>query len=241
MAVLSPAVASIEANSPMTPQYKKKLLRLLANQAQGEMYGAMTYARGVRLAPSPEEKRLMARLVDEEITHWHEIVNLLKDLGVPPEHIEGHGSGKELFAFIRILAPRRTWLDTVMTNVLIDRGAYYLLEDGTQSSYAPWHRLARRILGEEQHHRDLGLSLLGEQLERYGRPKVQRALNKWWRIALNMFGPPRSKERDQYLQFGLRPRTNDERRAAFRSDLEPQVRKLGLEVPRLYRTVFPFL
>lgn len=234
-------VASVEVDSQMTPQYRKKLLRLLANQAQGEMFGVLTYARGVRLAPRPEEKRLMARLVGEETAHWHDIVNLLNDLDVPPAHITKHGTVREFFAFIRLLSLRQTWLDTVMTNVLVDRGAYYLIEDGAQSSYAPWCRLARQILAEEQQHRDLGLSFLGEQIERYGRPKVQRALNKWWRIALNMFGAPRGKERDQYLQFGLRPRTNDERRAAFRADLEPQIVKLGLAVPKLYRTTFPFV
>ncbi|MBI3246739.1 MAG: phenylacetate-CoA oxygenase subunit PaaI [Deltaproteobacteria bacterium] len=241
MAIPPSAVASIEANSPMTASYRRRLLRLLANQAHGEMYGAMTYARGVQLAPSPEDKRLMANLVGEEMEHWYGIVGLMKDLGVSPEQVRNHETVTWFFIAVRIVSPRQTWLDTVMTNVLVDRAAYYLVEDGAQSSYAPWCRFARRILAEEQQHRDLGLRFLGEQIERYGRPKMQRALNKWWRIVLNMFGAPRSKEKDRYLQVGLRPRTNEEQRRAFRADFEPQVQQLGLAVPRLYRTVFPFL
>lgn len=234
-------VASIEVDSFMTASYRRRLLRLLANQAHGELYGATIYARGVQLAPSPEDKRLMATLVNEETEHWYAIIRLMKDLGVPSDQVRTHETITWFFTLVRILSPRQSWLDTVMTNVLVDRAAYYLVEDGAQSSYAPWQRLAGRILDEEQRHRDLGLQFLGKQIEQYGRPKVQRALNKWWRIVLNMFGSPHSREADRYRQVGLRPRTNEEQRTAFRADLEPRLQHLGLAVPKLYRSTFPFV
>jgi predicted TIM-barrel fold metal-dependent hydrolase len=49
---------------------------------------------------------------------------------------------------------------------------------------------------------------------------VQRALRKWWRISLNLFGPPITKNTDLYIRLGLKFRTNEERRQVFRRALD---------------------
>ena len=69
---------------------------------------------------------------------------------------------------------------------------------------------------------------------------VQRALRKWWRISLNLFGPPITKNTDLYIRLGLKFRTNEERRQVFRRAMEPQICALGLTVPRLHRDRYPF-
>jgi 1,2-phenylacetyl-CoA epoxidase catalytic subunit len=70
---------------------------------------------------------------------------------------------------------------------------------------------------------------------------VQRALDKWWRVGLNMFGPPHTRRTPLYLKLGLKYRTNEDRRQAFRAATEPVIEKLGLTVPRLWRSSFPFI
>jgi 1,2-phenylacetyl-CoA epoxidase catalytic subunit len=72
-------------------------------------------------------------------------------------------------------------------------------------------------------------------------PRVQRALDKWWRVALNSFGPPFTKHTPQYIKLGLKFRGNEDRREAFRRDCEAQICQLGLQVPKLYRRTYPFI
>src|SRR5712692_7824052 len=73
-----------------------------------------------------------------------------------------------------------------------------------------------------------------------GAAAVQRALNKWWRVALNMFGPPRTERTDLYIRLGLKYRSNEERRQLFRRDCERQIVEVGLKVPKLYHESFPY-
>lgn len=235
-------VASVEADSPMSGRYRRKLLHLLAKQVSGELAGADFYARGIPVAPDVRQKRIVAELAHEEVEHGSMFAALLEELGSRPEEIPQYRRSLWFFGVgTRLLAPRRKWLDVVMTNLCIDRYAYYLLEDFAESSYAPLVRTAQAILEEEQRHSSLGPELLAAQIERYGRARVQRSLNKWWRVALNFFGPPAGAGGDPYVRLGLIVRDNEERRQAFRRDLEPAITALGLSVPRLYRERFPFL
>ena len=66
------------------------------------------------------------------------------------------------------------------------------------------------------------------------------SLNKWWRVSLNMFGPPHTRRTDLYLSLGLKVRTNEERREAWRRVTEPEIEKLGLVVPKLIHPTHPF-
>ena len=123
---------------------------------------------------------------------------------------------------------------------LIDSAAYLLVEDFAASSYAPWAQMAQHILKDEEDHPDFGCRCLRTQIEQRGTAPVQRALKRWWRVSMNLFGPPVTKNTDLYIRLGLKVRTNEERRQMFRRVLEPQVRALGLEVPRLARERYPF-
>ncbi len=234
-------IASVEAGSPMTPQYRRRLLRVLANQAYGEQFAAHLYLPWVRRAPGPDEQLRIAEVVHEEMEHWHRIVSLMRELGVAHEEIL-EWRGKHMFVPIaRLCFPRLSWLDIVLSTFLVDSAAYIMIEDNASSSYAPLARVTQAILAEEQGHGDSGRDFLKRQLDKYGRAPVQRKLNKWWRVALNMFGRPHSTHGDLCIRLGLKIRTNEERRAVFRRDMEPRIEALGLAVPTLYRTHWPFL
>ena len=55
-----------------------------------------------------------------------------------------------------------------MMSFLIDQGAYFLVEDFTQSSYAPWCKVAHQILEEEVGHPEFGVHFLEEQIRKLG-------------------------------------------------------------------------
>ena len=86
---------------------------------------------------------------------------------------------------------------------MIDHGAYVLVEDFAQSSYAPWARFAKKVLEEETGHMDFGNDFIRRQVDKIGKAQVQRALNLWWRLALNMFGPPVTGNTNHYIRLGL--------------------------------------
>ena len=123
---------------------------------------------------------------------------------------------------------------------LVDAAAYILVEDFAQSSYAPWAHIAQGILKDEEDHPDFGQRFLTRQIEERGVAPVQRALKKWWRVSMNLFGPPITQNTDRYIRLGFKFRTNEERRRIFRHTAEPRIRALGLDVPRLSRDRYPF-
>ena len=70
---------------------------------------------------------------------------------------------------MNVLTGRLRWIDILMMSFLIDQGAYFLVEDFAQSSYAPWCKVAHEILEEEVGHPEFGVRFLEEQVRRLGR------------------------------------------------------------------------
>jgi len=234
-------VASVHPDSEMTPRNRKALTRLLADQARAELFAAHMYSKWVRKAPGPEEKLRVAELAREETEHWYRTVKLLEELGVSADQVEARAGHDWFIPVMTILTGRLRWIDILMMSFLIDQGAYFLVEDFAQSSYAPWCKVAHEILEEEVGHPEFGVHFLEDQIRKLGPARVQRALDKWWRVGLNMFGPPHTRRTPLYLELGLKYRTNEDRRQAFRAATEPVIEKLGLKVPRLWRSSYPFV
>jgi len=224
----------------MPPLYRRTLLKLLADQARAELFASDTYSCWVRRAPGPTERMYLAELAMEETEHWYKAVMLLQELGVNPNRIREHQSNHWFYFLSRLLTLRRGWLDVLMMSFLIDHGAYFLVEDFAQSSYAPWARMAEEILKDEEGHPDLGANCIRATIQQEGSARVQRALRQWWRVALNMFGPPITCNTATYIRLGLKFRTNEDRRQAYRRSCEPKIRELGLQVPVLRRQSYPF-
>jgi ring-1,2-phenylacetyl-CoA epoxidase subunit PaaA len=240
MAVREHPPASIHPDSPMTPEYRATLIKLLADQARAELTAAHAYSRWVSRVHGSEEKMFLAEIAKEETEHWYRTIKLLEELGVSPEAARRHRTRSWFYPISRVLVPRATWLDVATAALLIDSAAYILVEDFAQSSYAPWAQMAQGILEEEQDHPAFGTYCLRKQIEDRGVRPVQRALKRWWRISMNLFGPPITKNTDLYIRLGLKFRNNEERRQDFRRAVEPQIHALGLHVPRLVRERYPF-
>jgi hypothetical protein len=71
--------------------------------------------------------------------------------------------------------------------------------------------------------------------------RVHRALDRGWLVGLDMVGPPHSRRTPAYIRLGLEYRTSGDRRRALRAATGPVVEKLGLRVPRLRRSRYPFV
>ncbi len=240
MTMLEFSKLSVELNSPMTDEYKNLLLRQMANQAYCELEGARFYSKWFNRAPGIEERKIIAALVQEEFEHWALTVELMLELGFQFEEIENRYTNRLFLILIRLASVRATWSDTVMFSFLMESAAFYPVRDNIYSSYAPWARMSKSILEEEEQHRESGANLVRNQIRRLGRDEMQKSLKKWWPLSLNVFGSPNSKNEEIHKRFGFHIRSNEERRQNFRDDLEPIIRELDLEVPKLRRKTYPF-
>src|SRR5262249_27192126 len=154
-----------------------------------------------------------------------------------PSHYAKH----RFYFFVRLLRPHASWLSLLWFSFLLERCSMLMVEEFADSSYAPWSRVASEILAQEQGHPDRSERFITAHIGHVGRKRVQRALRPWWPLALNIFGPPHTAGTEVYLRLGLKTRTGEERRALFRRRTEPAIQALGLTVPPLWRTAYPFL
>lgn len=235
-------LAPCSVNSPdeATGEYRHILLRLLAGQAYGELAAANFYASWVRSAPGSRERQVVAEIVHEEVEHWSGVIALMESLGVPDHKVKAYQGRQVAASIMHAITPCWHWSDAVMVAFLLDRAGYFMLEDYAESSYTPWAVLTRKTLAEEVEHSAAGQGFVAEQIEKLGRVRMQRALRKWWPIALNTFGCDRSRYHDNCIRLGFKRKGNAERRQRFRDDLEPRIRAVGLEVPRLIHSSFPY-
>lgn len=234
------APESVGVDSPMTEEYRATLLRLMANQAYGERHASTFYTPWINRAPGVEERRIIAEIVCQELDHWRIVVDLMGGLGVPWDKVSSYQSFHHFYPLARCFVPVVRWTDILMSTFLIDRAAYFMLEDYARSSYAPWAKAVQAGLEEEERHGDFGMEFLSGQMEKIGARPVQRALNKWWRIALNMYGPPKSRHHDTYLRLGLKFRSNEDRRQIFIADGAKRIGEVGLAVPKLIHDRYPY-
>ncbi len=234
------APESVGVDSAMTEEYCATLLRLMANQAYGERQASRLYAPWINRAPGVEERRIIAEIVCQELDHWRIVVDLMGGLGVPWDKVSSYQSFHHFYPLARCFVPVVRWTDILMSTFLIDRAAYFMLEDYARSSYAPWAKAVHAGLEEEERHGDSGMEFVSGQMAKIGARPVQRALNKWWRIALNMYGPPKSRHHDTYLRLGLKFRSNEDRRQIFIADGAKRIGEVGLAVPKLIHDRYPY-
>lgn len=241
----------LEANDPlMTADYRENLLNLMTMQADSELSGGYGYIPWISKAPTIEEKLITANIVRDEVLHGKRMYKLLEDLGVDVDTRITENDEAFLFRLDesnsdigtkRMAADKRvnifyypidTWMDFIMFNFCMDRGAGHQLEDAVQCSYAPWARVQEQIFKEEVVHIAHGEKWV-EKLAKdpATHAECQATFNKWYLRTMNIFGRPGSSRNALYRKYRLKIRDNDEVRTAFQNEISELAVKFGLTVP----------
>jgi Uncharacterized conserved protein len=63
------------------------------------------------------------------------------------------------------------------------------------------------------------------------RERAQKALNKWFPMALDMFGKTGSKSSEMAVRYGIKRWKNEEARQMYLREVEELINELGLEMP----------
>ncbi len=219
----------------MPEEYRDLLVRVLRIQADCEIGGPHLYVREWLLeAPTAEEQWKVAKTAAEEIDHFHKINVLLNELGFDAsDRLFIQKPERYVDAFRKDMP---TWTDWAVFGMLIDRVGQYQLDEFVECSYLPLARLLppydNQILEEEQGHVNFGLLKMVELMKtEEGKQQVQKAVDRWYITALDMFGQTESRRSHRYIEWGIKRRTNMEARRAYIAEVNPILDKLGLKIP----------
>jgi ring-1,2-phenylacetyl-CoA epoxidase subunit PaaA len=236
----------IRSVDEMSQEYYDALVNLMLMQADSELAGGIGYMPWIAKAPGIDEKLVVASMVREEIGHAHIMYRLLRGIGFDVEaHVAEHkwdlrvdasNIGTERIADDKrvniFYYPINTWVDFIMFNFMMDRGAAHQLYDAEHCSYAPWNRAIKKI-GEEEvghlQHGDLWVQKLAEDPATHD--ELQAAVDRWFPRVMNIFGRPNTPKNQLYRRLRLKVRDNDEVRQAFVTDISPKLEAWRLRLP----------
>ena len=216
----------------MDAEYRELLGRVTAIQADCEIGGPHLYVEDMLpSAPTKIDQLVVARTAAEEMDHYRKIARVAGDMGVDVSYVLSWPNQKRYLDAFR--GTINTWEDFAVFGFLIDRVGRYQLEEFLGCTYKPLAEIMPEIMKEEVGHVGYGASKTAELADKGDESleKVQKAVDFWYTKALDMFGRSDSTRDQRYIYWGLKRRTNAQARQEFIEEVDPLIRKLGLQVP----------
>lgn len=219
---------TLERFGDMPPEYQEAVHNILTIHTVSELYGAEVFYRWIPLAPRPVDKWRMSQILREEYGHHLRFAKLQTAMGVDVARLEKD----PLTLFTTYEA--ENWADAAMFLATVDRAARLQFEDFTRASFLPLREVAARTLKEEIGHAEFGRMSVAELCrDPAGRGQAQRALEKWFPMAVAFYGRSGSPKSERYLRWGIKRRTNDEMRRDYLNEYGAIVEEWGLTLPPL--------
>lgn len=162
-----------------------RLVRLLDNQGFRELVSAHLFAGGVPLAPTIDDKHMLAEHAQEELRHFEVVATLHDQI-----------SGRSLFESASRRAsevPRpSTWLEAAVAGYLVDRAASTQLREYTRDEDSRLLPVVREILEHEHEHQAAAETALLDQVrdDPAAKALIGPLVARWYRIALSIFDAP---------------------------------------------------
>jgi 1,2-phenylacetyl-CoA epoxidase catalytic subunit len=190
-----------------------RLISLLERQGFRELVSAHLFAAGVLLAPSIDDKHMLADHAREELGHFEVVAAIYEKLTDRPLH----EAVRERAAAIPTPG---TWLEAAVAGFLIDRAAASQLLEYKNTDDARVSSIIDEITEHEHEHMSATGTALLDQCR--GKPQVARSaqahLARWFEIA------------ESLLDHSAK--TGDSRAArAFVESVKPTLAACGLSLP----------
>jgi ring-1,2-phenylacetyl-CoA epoxidase subunit PaaA len=225
----------IEPRDWMPEEYRKTLVRQIAQHAHSEIIGMQPEGNWVTRAPSLRRKAILMAKVQDEAGHGAYLYSAAETLGVSRgELYEKLLANKQKYSSI-FNYPTLTWADMGAVGWLVDGAAIVNQVPITRCSYGPYARAMVRICKEESFHQRQGFEILNTLA--HGTPAqhamAQDAVDRWWWPSIMMFGPSddASPNSAQSMAWKIKRFSNDELRQRFIDMCVPQAEALGLTLP----------
>ena len=225
----------IEPRDWMPEEYRRTLVRQIAQHAHSEIIGMQPEGNWITRAPSLRRKAILMAKVQDEAGHGLYLYSAAETLGVSRDELmDALHSGRQKYSSI-FNYPTLTWADMGAIGWLVDGAAIMNQVPLCRCSYGPYARAMIRICKEESFHQRQGFEILhtlshGTEAQH---AMAQDAVDRWWWPSLMMFGPPddQSPHTAQSMAWNIKRHTNDELRQKFVDMCVPQAEVLGLTLP----------
>jgi ring-1,2-phenylacetyl-CoA epoxidase subunit PaaA len=225
----------VEPRDWMPEEYRKTLIRQIAQHAHSEIIGMQPEGNWITRAPSLRRKAILMAKVQDEAGHGLYLYSAAETLGVSRDEMFAllH-SGRQKYSSI-FNYPTLTWADMGAIGWLVDGAAIVNQVPLCRCSYGPYARAMIRVCKEESFHQRQGFEAL--HVLSHGTPEqkamAQDAVDRWWWPSLMMLGPPdeASANTAQSMAWKIKRHTNDELRQKFVDMCVPQADVLGLTLP----------
>ena len=225
----------VEPRDPMPEDYRRSLVRQIAQHAHSEIIGMQPEGNWISRAPSLKRKAILLAKVQDEAGHGLYLYAAAETLGVSRDELvqlllDGRQKYSSIFNY-----PTLTWADVGAIGWLVDGAAIVNQVPLCRCSYGPYARAMIRVCKEESFHQRQGFEILHTLA--HGTPAqkamAQDAVDRYWWPALMMFGPPDadSPHSAQSMAWGIKRFSNDELRQRFIDMTVPQAEALGLTLP----------
>jgi len=225
----------IEPRDEMPDEYRKTMIRQIAQHAHSEVIGQQPEGNWISRAPSLRRKAILIAKVQDEAGHGLYLYSAAETLGISRDELnELLHTGKQKYSSI-FNYPTLSWADIGAIGWLVDGAAITNQVMLTRTSYGPYSRAMIRICKEESFHQRQGYEIMITLANGTDEQKAmaQDALDRWWWPSIMMFGPPDadSTHTAQSMAWGIKLETNDQLRQKFIDMTVPQAEFLGLKVP----------
>ena len=225
----------IEPRDAMPADYRRTLIRQIAQHAHSEIIGMQPEGGWITRAPSLRRKTILVAKVQDEAGHGLYLYAAAETLGVDrADLLDQLHPGRQKYSTI-FNYPTTSWADVAAIGWLGDGAAIMTQVPWTRCSYGPYARAMIRVCKEESFHQRQGFEAMSVLAD--GTPAQRRmaqdSLNRWWWPALMMFGPTDtdSPNSARSMAWGIKRFSNDELRQRFVDATVPQAQHLGLTVP----------
>ena len=231
----------IETVEQMPEEYRQVLLKIIYALASTEFASVEQHQPWINQGPTPEDRYIQAQIAADEAHQGFIDCRLLRSFGPDgaemAENLLRRRMGEHLLDAFNL--PFESWVDTVTFCFTMDLVAWYHLLAMENSSFAPLAREMTTMVHEEKFHASFGARRVKDLLRDPGYARlagatdgqVQAALNKWYPRALDTFGKSQSRFSDLAVGYGIRRWGNAELRQMYKTDIDQQIRDLGLGVP----------
>lgn len=225
----------IEPADAMPEDYRRTLVRQIAQHAHSEIIGMQPEGNWITRAPSLRRKAILLAKVQDEAGHGLYLYAAAATLGTPrAELLAALHAGRQKYSSI-FNYPTLTWADVGAIGWLVDGAAITNQIPLCRCSFGPYARAMVRICKEESFHQRQGFELLlcCSRGTAQQHAMAQDAVDRWYWPSLMMFGPPdeESPHTAQSRKWKIKRFTNDELRQRFVDMIVGQAAILGLELP----------
>jgi ring-1,2-phenylacetyl-CoA epoxidase subunit PaaA len=225
----------VEPRDWMPDDYRRTLVRQIAQHAHSEIIGMQPEGAWITRAPSLRRKAILLAKVQDEAGHGMYLYSAAETLGADRGDLTdlllaGRQKYSSIFNY-----PTLSYADVGVIGWLVDGAAICNQVPLCRCSYGPYARAMIRICKEESFHQRQGYELLLTMMRgtEGQRAMVQDAVDRFWWPSLMMFGPPddASPNTEQSMAWGIKRHTNDELRQRFVDMTVPQADALGVTLP----------